>query len=85
MNPSTFMPGVNIGNQPSDQQKCVILYLVGVYQVENQINVSMHGLVLSQLRLHFIQPVNESLEGIGKLPGEQQGLLQLVLSAEENK
>lgn len=63
----------------------LFLYLVVIHQVENQINVSMHGLVLSQLRFHFIQPVDESLEGVCKLTGEQQGLLQLVLSAAENQ
>ena len=74
-------------------QKCIMLrlwhafafYLVVVYQVENQVYVSMNGLVLSQLRFHFIQPVNESLEGVCELAGEEQGLLQLVLSAGEDK
>lgn len=60
-------------------------YLMVVYQVENQVNVSMYRLVLSQLRLHLIQPVDESLEGICKLTREQQGLLQFVLSADEHK
>lgn len=60
-------------------------YLVVVYQVENQVYVSMYGLVLSQLRLHLVQPVNKSLESICKLAREQQGLLQLVLSARANK
>lgn len=61
-----------------------VFYLVVVYQVENQVNVSMYWLVLSQLRFHSVQPVNESLESICKLAGEQQGLLKLVLSAEEH-
>lgn len=42
-------------------------YLVVVYQVKNQVYVSMHGLVLGQLRLHSVEPVNESLERICKL------------------
>lgn len=50
-------------------------YLVVVYQVENQVYVSVYGLVLSQLRFHSVQPVDERLESICKLPGEQQGLL----------
>lgn len=56
-----------------------------VYQVENQVYVSVHGLVLSQLRFHSVQPVNESLESVRKLAGEQQSLLQFVLSAGKNK
>lgn len=60
-------------------------YLVVVYQIENQVYVSVYWLVLSQLRFHFIQPVDECLEGICKLTREQQGLLQLVLSAGEHK
>lgn len=63
----------------------VVVYLVVIYQVENQVYVSMHGLVLSQLRLHSVQPVNKRLESVCKLAGEQKGLLQLVLSAGENK
>ena len=54
---------------------CFDSYLVVVYQVENQVYVSMHGLVLSQLRFHSVQPVNESLESVCKLAGKQQGLL----------
>ncbi|TNN67208.1 hypothetical protein EYF80_022546 [Liparis tanakae] len=45
--------------------------------VENQVDVSVDGLVLSQLRLHSVQPVNESLESVFELAREQQGLLQL--------
>lgn len=63
----------------------VVVYLVVVYQVENQVYVSVYGLVLSQLRFHPVQPVNESLEGVCKLAGEQQGLLKLVLPAGEHK
>lgn len=62
-----------------------VFYLVVVYQVENQVYVSVYGLVLSQLRFHSVQPVDKSLESICELAGEQQGLLQLVLSAGENK
>lgn len=62
-----------------------VFYLVVVYQIENQVYVSMDGLVLSQLRLHSVQPVNESLESVCELAGEQQGLLKLVLSAGEHK
>lgn len=64
---------------------CFVSYLVVVYQVENQVYVSMYRLVLSQLRFHSVQPVNESLESVCKLAGKQQGLLQLVLSAEERR
>lgn len=56
-------------------------YLMVVYQVENQVYVPMDRLVFSQLRLHSVQPVDQSLEGVCELAGEQQGLLQLVLSA----
>lgn len=64
----------------------MVSYLVVVYQVENQVNVSVYGLVLRQLGFHSVQPVNESLQSICKLAGEQQGLLKLVLSAgEEDK
>lgn len=63
----------------------IVFYLVVVYQVENQVYVSMHGLVLSHLRLHSVEPINESLESVCKLAGEQQGLLKLVLSAGEHK
>lgn len=62
-----------------------LVYLVVVYQVEDQVYVSVHGLVLGQLRLHSVQPVNESLERVCKLSGEQQGFLQLVLSAGDHK
>lgn len=41
----------------------------------------MYRLVLSHLRFHSVQPVNESLESVCKLAGEQQGLLEFVLSA----
>ena len=64
---------------------CCCSYLVGVYQVEDQVYVSVYGLVLSQLRLHPVQPVNESLESVCKLSREQQGLLKLVLSAREHR
>ncbi len=64
---------------------CVVVYLVVVYEVENQVYVSVYGLVLSQLRLHSVQPVNESLESVSKLAGEQQCLLKLVLPAGEHK
>lgn len=60
-------------------------YLVVVYQVEHQVYVSVYRLVLSQLRFHSVQPVNESLESVCKLTGEQQGLLELVLSGVQNK
>lgn len=56
-----------------------------VHEVENQVYVSMYRLVLSQLRFHSVQPVNESLESVCKLAGEQQGLFQLVLSTEKDK
>lgn len=62
-----------------------LFYLVVVYQVENQVYVSMNRLVLSHLRFHSVQPVNESLESVCKLAREQQGLLKLVLSAGEHK
>lgn len=60
-------------------------YLVVVDQVKNQVYVSVHGLVLGQLRLHSVEPVNESLERICKLSGEEQGFLQLVLSAGDHE
>lgn len=60
-------------------------YLVAVYEVEDQVYVSVHWLVLSQLRLHSVQPVNQSLQGVRELSGEQQRLLQLVLPARERK
>lgn len=66
-------------------QTDVVFYLVVVYQVEDQVYVSVYGLVLSQLRFHSVQPVNKSLESVCKLSGEQQGLLQFVLSAAEKK
>lgn len=83
----------NVSNKWANEQKkeilglrCgAVLYLVVVYQVENQVYVSVYGLVLSQLRFHSVQPVNKSLESICKLAGEQQGLFQLVLSAVQNK
>lgn len=53
----------------------VVVYLVVIYQVENQVYVSMYGLVVSQLRLHSVQPVNKRLESVCKLAGEQKGLL----------
>lgn len=53
-----------------------------VYQVQNQVDVSMNWLVLSHLWLHPVQPVNESLQSVFELAGEQQCLLQLVLPAE---
>lgn len=61
-----------------------VFYLVVVYEIEDQVYVSMYWLVLSQLRLNSVQPVNEGLQGVCKLSGEQQGLLQLVLSAGEH-
>lgn len=52
-----------------------------VDQVENQVYVSVYGLVLSQLRLHSVQPVDQSLQSVCELTREQQSLLQLVLPA----
>lgn len=54
-------------------------YLMGIHEVHDKIEVSMHGLVFSQLRLHFVQPVNQGLQSIHELAWKQQGLLQLVL------
>lgn len=45
---------------------CVI-YLVVVYQVEDQVDVSVHRLVLSQLRFHSVEPVDESLQSVCEL------------------
>lgn len=56
------------------------LYLVVVYQVENQVYISMNWLVLSHLWFNSIEPVNERLQSICKLAREQQGLFQLILS-----
>lgn len=61
------------------------VYLVVVDEVEDQVDVSVHGLVLGQLGLHPVQPVNESLESVCKLSGEQQGFLQLILSAGDHE
>lgn len=58
-------------------------YLVAVYEVEDQVNVSVHRLILSQLRLHSVQPIDQSLQGVRELSGEQKRLLQLVLPARE--
>lgn len=44
-----------------------IFYLVVVYKVEDQVYISMYGLVLSQLRFHSVKPVNQGLESICKL------------------
>lgn len=40
----------------------------------------MDGLVFSQLRLYPVQPVHQGLQSLCELAGEQQSLLQLVLS-----
>lgn len=67
-----------------DSGGCAVFYLVVVYEIEDQVYVSMYWLVLSQLWLDSVQPVNESLQSVRKLSREQQGLLQLVLSAGEH-
>ena len=42
-------------------------YLVVVDQVEHQVYVPVDGLVLSHLRLHLVQPVDERLQGLCEL------------------
>lgn len=64
---------------------CCFSYLVAVYEVEDQVYVSVHRLVLGQLRLHSVEPVDQSLQGVRELSGEQQRLLQLVLPARERR
>lgn len=64
---------------------CCFSYLVAVYEVEDQVYVSVHRLVLGQLRLHSVKPVDQSLQGVRELSGEQQRLLQLVLPARERR
>lgn len=55
------------------------IYLVTVDEIEHQVYISMYWLVLGQLRLHSVQPVNQGLQGISKLTREQQRLFQFVL------
>lgn len=62
-----------------------VSYLVAVYEVEDQVYVSVHRLVLGQLRLHSVQPVDQRLQGVSELSREQQRLLQLVLPERERK
>ena len=54
-------------------------HLVGVHEVHDEVQVSVDRLVLSQLRLDLVQPVNQGLQGVHELARKQQGLLQLVL------
>lgn len=54
-------------------------HLMGVHEVHDKVEVPMHGLVLGQLRLHLVQPVDQGLQSIHELARKQQGLLQLVL------
>ena len=51
-----------------------------VHEVEHEVDVSVDGLVVSQLWLHLVQPVYERLQCLCELAREQQRLLQLVLS-----
>lgn len=54
-------------------------HLMGVHEVHDEVEVPVHGLVLGQLRLHLVQPVDQGLQSVHELARKQQGLLQLVL------
>ena len=61
---------------------CVLQYLVGVHEVGDQVQVTVDGLILTELGLHSVQPVHQRLQGLRKLAREQEGLRQFVLSGE---
>jgi hypothetical protein len=52
---------------------------MGIHEVHDKVKVPMHWLVLSQLWLHLVQPVNQGLQSIHELARKQQGFFQLVL------
>lgn len=52
---------------------------MGIHEVHDEVEVPVHGLVLSQLRLYLVQPVDQGLQSVHELTRKQQGLLQLVL------
>ena len=52
---------------------------MGIHEVHDKVEVPVHGLVLSQLWLHLVQPVDQGLQSVHELAWKQQGLLQLVL------
>lgn len=54
-------------------------HLVGIHEVHDEVQVPVHRLVLSQLRLYLVQPVHQGLQSVHELARKQQGLLQLVL------
>lgn len=51
---------------PSMQSGCCP-HLMGVHEVHDKVEVPMHRLVLSQLGLHLVQPVDQGLQGIHEL------------------
>lgn len=57
--------------------------LVCIQQVADQVHISVHRLLLAELRLDPVQPVHQRLQGVRKLTREQEGLLQLVLPERE--
>ena len=63
----------------------VLQYLVGVHEVGDQVQVTVDGLVLTELGLHSVQPVHQRLQGLRKLAREQEGLLQFVLSGKRER
>lgn len=63
----------------------IFFYLVTVNEIKDQVYISMYWLVLGQLRLHSVQPVNQGLKGISKLTREQQCLLKLVLPERKHR
>lgn len=56
---------------------------MGIHQVHDQIQITMDRLILSQLWLHFIKPVDQGLQCIHELAREEQGFFQLVLPEEK--
>lgn len=42
-------------------------HLMGIHEVHDEVKVPMHGLVLSQLWLHLVQPVDQGLQSIHEL------------------
>lgn len=42
-------------------------HLVGIHEVHDKVQVPVHWLVLSQLWLHLVQPVDQGLQSVHEL------------------
>lgn len=42
-------------------------HLMGIHEVHDKVEVPVHGLVLGQLWLHLVQPVDQGLQSVHEL------------------